>query len=97
MEIKEFVSETIKQITDGVREGNNYIKDNNYGEGVDGSIYRKIQFDIAVTTSKGSDADLGGKLTVAGLFSVEGKKSSDKNVSNVSRIQFDISLHVKTE
>jgi hypothetical protein len=33
MELKEFIKQTIIQITDGMLEGHKYVKENNFGSG----------------------------------------------------------------
>lgn len=51
MELKDFISESIKQITDGLLEGHQYILQKSPGsEGIENG-YRKINFDIGVQTS----------------------------------------------
>jgi hypothetical protein len=48
MELKEFISESIKQITDGLIEGHEYIKEkSSRSQGIENG-YRKIHFDIGV-------------------------------------------------
>ena len=99
MELKDFISQTIKDIFDGVLEAQEYAKGKNAKVNVyqDDSI-RKINFDIAVTTSKtnelvGQASAEGGikKILVAGL-DIEGKHESTK--SNISRINFVIPVEL---
>lgn len=94
MELKEFISETLKQITDGLMEGHQYIKDKSQNaEGIE-SGYRRIHFDIGVQSNEGSKADVGGKLTVAQIFQVGGKTESNSSTVNSNRIQFDVLVHI---
>jgi len=96
MELKDFISESIKQITDGLLEGHEYIqKKSKDSEGVRNE-YRKINFDIGVQSSEGNKDDAGGKITVAQIFQVGGKTESNSSVINTNRIQFDVLIHINT-
>jgi len=97
MELKEFIKQTILQITDGVREGHKYIQDNNFGGGVDDSKYREINFDVAVSSNEEETTGIGGKVSVANVFSIGGKDETITKAANISRIQFKIALHIKTK
>lgn len=97
MELKKFVSETIKQITDGLIEGNDYlIEKAKDSEGIDSS-YKKIHFDIAVTTNEGEKDNLGGGVFVAHIFKAGASSELTSVTSNTSRVQFDIFVHLKTK
>lgn len=97
MELKEFIKQTIIQLTDGLREGHKYIQDNQFGKGVNEEKYKEINFDIAVTSNEEATTGIGGKISVANVFSVGGKDESSTKASNVSRIQFKTYLHVSTK
>lgn len=97
MELNEFISQTIKQITDGLIEGSQYIKEKSSGsEGVRDD-YTRVNFDVAVTTNEGEKDKIGGKVSVAQIFSAGGSTESSNTTSNSSRIQFDILIHVRTK
>ena len=94
MELKEFISESIKQITDGLIEGHQYIKEKSpNSEGVE-SGYRKIHFDIGVQSNEGNKDDIGGKITVAQIFQVGAKTESNSSIVNTNRIQFDVLIAI---
>lgn len=95
MELKEFVKQTIIQITDGIREGHQYIEENNFGEGVNDGKYKEVNFDVAVTSNEEATTGIGGKLSVASVLSMGGKDETTSAATNSSRIQFKIYLHVK--
>lgn len=97
MELREFVKETIIQITDGVREGHKYIKENNYGEGISDNKYSNIEFDVAVGTIEEENKGKGGKISVASMVSVGGDTANTNRIENQSRIQFKLGLHVRTK
>lgn len=99
MELKEFISQSIKDIFDGVIEAQEYAKQKNGKVNVyQHDSIRKINFDIAVTTSKTSEisgeVDVGvgiKKIIVAGI-DIEGKK--EKYNSSISRINFVIPVEL---
>lgn len=95
MELKDFIEQTLIQITDGIRAGHKYIKDNNYGDGVRDEKGKEINFDIAVSTNEDKTSGLSGKISVANIFSAGGKDETMNKASNVSRIQFKLILAVK--
>ncbi|QDW21821.1 hypothetical protein [Flavobacterium sp. KBS0721] len=97
MELKDFISESIKQITDGLIEGHKYIKEKSpVSEGVRNST-KVIKFDIGVQSSEGSKDDVGGKITVAQIFQVGGKSESNASLINTNRIQFEILLGISNK
>jgi len=97
MELNEFIKQTIIQITDGVRDGNKYIQENDFGEGVRNGYYKEVNFDIAVTSNEEEKSGMGGKISVANLLSLGANDESKTKYSNVSRIQFSVTLGIKTD
>ncbi len=97
MELKEFIKQTIIQITDGLREGHQYIEENGFGHGVSDERGKEISFDVAVTSNEEETTGMGGKISVANILNVGGKGENVSKASNVSRIEFKIYLHVKTK
>ena len=96
MELKDFISETIKQITDGILEGNTHVKEkSNSSEGIKNG-YTTIDFDIAVTTNEGNKDDLGGKVSVVQIFSAGASTSKSTSISSQNRIKFQVMAHIKT-
>lgn len=94
MELKEFISESIKQITDGLIDGHNYIKEKSpQSEGIR-SDYRKIHFDIGVQSNEGNKGEIGGKITVAQIFQAGGKTENSASIINTNRIQFEVLLAI---
>jgi hypothetical protein len=97
MELKEFIKQTIIQITDGMLEGDKYVKENNFGSGVDDSRGKEINFDVAVTSNEEEKTGVAGKISVANILSFGGNGENVNKASNVSRIQFKLILHVKAK
>ncbi len=95
MELKEFVSNTIKQIADGLQEANTYIKEKG-GEGVENG-YKRITFDVAVTTTDEDKNGIGGKITVAKIFNAGADSETLSNKTQYSRVEFNTLIHVNTK
>ena len=96
MELKDFISETVKQITDGILEGNKYVREkSNSSEGIRNQ-FTKVIFDIAVTTNEEAIDKLGGKISVVQVFNVGASTESVNKTSNFNRIQFELLLSVNT-
>lgn len=97
MELKDFISETIKQITDGILEGNLYIKEkSNSSEGIRDQ-YTRIDFDIAISTNEENKNDIGGKLTVVQVFNAGASSSTASTTTNQNRIKFDVLAAINTK
>ncbi len=95
MELKEFISETLKQINDGIVEGSEYSRTKG-GKGLN-SKNIKISFDVAVTTSNEGLKEGGAKITVASVFSVGGGASNKDTSTFHNRIQFEILFRPSTK
>jgi len=96
MELKDFISETVKQITDGILEGNKYVREkSNSSEGIRNQ-FTKVIFDIAVTTNEEAIDKLGGKISVVQVFNVGASTESVNKTSNFNRIHFELLLSVNT-
>lgn len=96
MELKEFIKQSIIQITDGIIEGNNYIRDNKYGDGISDGKFREVNFDVAVTSNNEEVSGMAGKISVANIVSFGGKDEISARSINTSRLQFKIALHIRT-
>jgi hypothetical protein len=96
MELKEFIKQTIIQITDGVREGHDYVVSNDLGYGIRDSQDKEVSFDIAVTTNEEEKTGVGGKLNVVSFFNVGMDKEDISKSTNYNRIQFKLILGIKT-
>ena len=94
MELKEFIAESIKQITDGLVEGHEYIKKKSPNSEGGENGYRRIHFDIGVQSNEGNKDDVGGKITVAHIFQAGGKSENSSSTINTNRIQFDVLIAI---
>lgn len=97
MELKEFIKETIAQIAEGIREGQKYIDDNDYGDGISDEKGKEINFDVAVFTESEEQAGVGGKISVASVFSLGADGKEIQKNTNHSRIQFKLFLKVNAK
>lgn len=96
MELKDFITETLKQITDGILEGSNYVREKSKStEGVRDQ-YTKVDFDIAVTTNEEEKDKIGGKVSVVQIFNAGASSENTNKTSNYNRIKFNLLVHVKT-
>ena len=105
MNLKEFVSETLVQLVDGVIEAQARTKDKkaiinprliaNSTTGkigvfdTSGAPAQMIQFDVALTAMEGTGTK-GGIGVVAGLFTIGSTGQSQAESSTVSRVKFSV-------
>ncbi len=97
MELKDFIKETIAQISEGIREGQKYIDEHNYGNGISDEKGKEITFDVAVTSEEQDTTGMGAKISVASILSIGGEGSNTLKSSNLSRIQFKLFLKVNAK
>lgn len=96
MELQEFITQSLKQINDGLIAGSEHIKTSG-GEGINCQGYFSVNFDVAITSTSEETTGVGGKLTVASVFQAGAKTETGKELNNSSRIQFAVQVHVKTD
>lgn len=100
MDVKEFVAETLKQVTEAV-EGNRSTFKNGGNANVEalkklgmfshhGAWVTYVDFDIAVTESSSKEG--GAKLSVAGVGGFGGDTSQGTEVA--SRVKFRVPIHI---
>ena len=108
MERKEFVTETLTQIAEGIAEaqkrlkeaGSGAIVNTNMTETTDGHVVtggrRKpvewVEFDVAILANEGTERHAGGGLTVASLFKAEAGGKSNQSAGSESRIKFKVPM-----
>lgn len=95
MELKEFIKQTIIQITDGLVDGHRYVSENDLGSGISDTSGKEINFDVAVTSNEEETVGIGGKISIANIFNAGAREDSTTKATNVSRIQFKTYLHLK--
>jgi len=96
MELKEFIAQTIIQITDGISAGNTYLQSTEKKGDINNG-YMRVNFDVAVSTSDESKNDKGGKITIVNIFQAGVNKENNSKNSYESRIQFNILMIVNTK
>jgi transcriptional regulator CtsR len=93
MELKEFVSETIKQMSEGIIEANkNIVTGSTDRSGIQLNYLIPIKFDIAVTAVDESKGTGGAKLNVASMFTAAGELEKHNINTQYSRIQFELKV-----
>ncbi|OBT09583.1 hypothetical protein A9267_20770 [Shewanella sp. UCD-FRSSP16_17] len=99
MDVKEFVAETLKQVTEAVKEnsstlknGHGYIDElkklNMFSHGNGFVTY--VDFDIAVTESSSKEG--GAKLSVAGIGALGGDLTEGTEVA--SKVKFRVPIQI---
>ena len=96
MELKDFISETVKQITDGILDGDKYVKQKSKSQEGIREQYTKVMFDVAVTTNEEAKDKMGGKVSVVQIFNMGASIESVNKTSNFNRIQFELLINVRT-
>jgi len=95
MELKDFVSQTITSIIEGVREAQASAQDGAYVNPV--MAARPIEFDVAVTVTETTEKKGGGGIAVAGFIKAEGGGLTSSANSSVSRIKFHVPVTLPTQ
>ena len=100
MELKDFISNTLKQIVDGISDSKGYAKDKkafvvpNNAEAEFDMTHREIysvKFDIAITTTDNTKSETGVGIFVAAV-GLGGKTGSSSGNQAISRIQFEVPI-----
>ena len=107
MELREFVSDVLTQIREGISDAirkhpgmgagaiSPAVKNGNY---VDWDQYIKnVEFDVAVTTTDKGAIEGEGKIEVLKVFKIGGSGSSSSENSTASRIKFSVSMIFPTQ
>ena len=85
--VKEFIKDTLKQISEGIEESQQILNDKMKINAYDSDKLTTITFDIAVTVLKELDKKGGGGLKIA-IANLEGGISNKKETSSISRVKF---------
>jgi hypothetical protein len=88
MELDEFVQKTIEQVISGVANAGEHARVN--GARIAGKSWRQIEFDLAVTTTKGNESQKGGTIAVWDIIGVKGQNKAETTSSTVSRVKFSV-------
>mgnify|MGYP005811064375 CR=1 FL=1 len=102
MDIQEFITETLNQVTTSVENNLSSLNPTKlkpfevaelkkYINPVGDGFVTSVEFDVAVTESTSQDG--GAKLSIAGLGSLGGDLATGSKT--VSRIKFSVPLHIK--
>jgi hypothetical protein len=89
MDVKEFLSETLKQIVEGILDAQEQTKNKGAVVVPHGGSEKAVRFDIAVTVAEGTQASGIGSLQVyVNGSDVDGKSESSNII--VHRVQFEV-------
>lgn len=95
MELQDFIAETLKQIISGVRRAQESAIDLGAKINPRGGAMvemRNVHFDVAVSTSEGTDKKEGIGVLVGPLGSVGSEDQADASSGARSRIKFSVPL-----
>jgi predicted ATP-dependent Lon-type protease len=108
MELKEFVTESLMQIVEGIADAQKRLKENgseaiintnmtatDVGHVVTGGRRRPVEFvefDVAVIANEGTEMKGGVGLTVASLLKFEAGAKGNQSTGSESRIKFKVPL-----
>lgn len=101
MELREFISETLKNIIDGIQDAQDYA-DTTKGTGTivpqlpagSGSI--EVQFDVAVLAEKSTTAEGKAGISVFSVGASAGAETESMS-STASRIKFPVPVNLPTQ
>jgi hypothetical protein len=93
MDIKEFVSESLKQIIDGVVDAQSHAGGKNAVVVPFHNNHKEIGFDIAVTVVEGKETEGKAGISVWSIGAGVTGKSESSN-STISRIKFEIPVEL---
>lgn len=102
MELKEFVTETLRQIIDGVVEAQAYAGGRGSVIGYDKARATKsespqvVEFDVVVTVQDGVQTK-GGAGVAAGVLVLGSQAASDRSNQSSSRIRFAVPLYLPVQ
>jgi hypothetical protein len=108
MDLKDFVKESIVQIATGVKESQEAVRevggytcpavrlrprgDSHLTHLPDGRNIFLVDFDVALTVSESTDADVGAKLKVASIVDIGGGVGTTTGTTATSRVTFQVPL-----
>jgi hypothetical protein len=95
MKLQDFVAETLKELIDGVKTAQSHAISNGARVNPHGLHFKEnqqhVEFDVAVTTTEGTQTK-GGIGVFVGPVGLGSQGQSDNTNSSVSRIRFSIKV-----
>ncbi len=108
MELKQFVTETLVQISEGIEQAQRQLKEceseaiintnmtaTHVGHLVTGGKRRSVEyveFDVAILANEGSETKAGIGLTVASILKLDAGGKSTESAGRESRIKFKVPM-----
>jgi len=108
MDLKQFVTETLVQIAQGVSEAQTAVRDvggfanpalrgvagreSYWGSLETGHHVFLVDFDVAITVAKGKGTNAGAKLEVTSIFSLGAGGKSSEETQSTSRVKFKVPM-----
>lgn len=98
MELKEFISTTLKQVVEGVIDAQDYMKKEKINAIISpaGTYVKEksIDFDVAITVNESNSTSAGGGINVASIITAGGKKNSESTEQSISRVKFSVGVNL---
>jgi hypothetical protein len=92
MELKDFISKTLQDITDGAQSGHEYMVTKK--SHVNGTYEIKVDFDVNVTVEDNSSVGGSAKVTIAHLFSAGANADTKQITTSYSKIRFTLPIKI---
>lgn len=93
MDIKEFVSETIRQIIEGVKDAQEFASKKGAVVAPHHDYQKTVEYDVAVTAVEGKEAGAKAGISVWSIGAGGNMKTESTNTT-VSRIKFSIPIEL---
>jgi hypothetical protein len=98
MELQNFITETLKQIIEGVQGAQKYITTQNIEATIHPQKSREkietVEFDVAVTSIESNQSGVSGGIKVASIFAINGEGGNLSSEQNISRIKFKVQIEL---
>ncbi len=108
MELKQFVTETLVQISEGIQDAQKQLKERGSEAIINTNMTKTdaehlvtggrrrpveyVEFDVAILANEGTETKAGIGLTVASLFNLDAGGKSNQTAGRESRIKFKVPM-----
>lgn len=98
MELQNFITETLKQIVEGVQGAQKYIATKQINATIQPKKSQEkietVEFDVAVTSIESNQSGISGGIKVASIFNIGGEGKNLSSEQNISRIKFKVQIEL---
>ncbi|MDH4201813.1 MAG: hypothetical protein OEV87_02860 [Phycisphaerae bacterium] len=93
MDLKEFVSETLREIVEGVKDAQGFASQNGAVVAPYNDYQKTVEYDVAVTVVEGTEAGAKAGISVWSIGAGGNVKTESTNTT-VSRIRFSVAIEL---